>query len=79
MTVPDPEVPRYAELVISLPPFWPLDEQSWRDERHYWPVRLLKTLGRLPHEYDTWLGVGHTIPNGDPRSRMRAARSCAVP
>ena len=69
MAVPDAEVPRYAELVISLSPFWPLDDESWRDERHYWPVRLLKTLGRLPHEYGTWLGIGHTVPNGDPPER----------
>jgi len=66
MAVPDPELPAYAELVISLPPHWPLDRESWQDERHYWPVRTLKQLGRLPHEYDTWLGTGHTIPNGDP-------------
>ena len=23
-------------------------------------------LARLPHEYDTWLWYGHTIPNDDP-------------
>jgi Suppressor of fused protein (SUFU) len=79
MNVPDPEVPRYAELAISLPPFWPVDEQSWRDERHYWPVRLLKTLGRLPHEYDTWLGIGHTIPNGDPpQPYARGTKLCGA-
>lgn len=66
MVVPDPELPRYAELVISLPPTWPLDKDVWQDERHYWPVRLLKQLARLPHEYETWLGIGHTVPNGDP-------------
>ena len=67
MAVPDGNgAPRYAELLIGLPPEWPLDEASWRDERHYWPVRLLKQLARLPHEYGTWLGAGHTIPNGDP-------------
>jgi hypothetical protein len=43
-----------------------VDDASWRDERHYWPARLLKFLGRLPHEYDTWLGTGHTVPNDDP-------------
>lgn len=56
----------YAELVISLPPDWPLRKEDFSDERNYWPIRLLKRLGRLPHEYDTWLGCGHTIPNGDP-------------
>jgi hypothetical protein len=26
----------------------------------------MKQLARLPHEFSTWLGVGHSIPNGDP-------------
>lgn len=41
-------------------------QEAFRDERVYWPVRLLKTLGRIPHEFDSWLGWGHSIPNGDP-------------
>ena len=40
--------------------------QMEEDLRRAWPVRLLKMLARLPHEYATWLGWGHTIPNGDP-------------
>ena len=56
----------YAELVISLPPDWPLRQEDFSNERNYWPIRLLKMLGRMPHEYDTWLGCAHTIPNGDP-------------
>jgi hypothetical protein len=54
------------ELLIVLPPTWPMDEASWRDERHYWPVRALKELARLPHAYGFSLGDGHTVPNGDP-------------
>jgi hypothetical protein len=27
---------------------------------------LLRWLARFPHDYKTWLGVGHTLPNGDP-------------
>ena len=27
---------------------------------------LAVLLARFPHEYDTWLGWGHTVPNGDP-------------
>ncbi len=60
------DVPRFAELMITLPPRWKLDAESFKDEAWYWPVRLLKSLARLPHQYDTWLGWGHTIPNGDP-------------
>jgi hypothetical protein len=57
---------RFAELVIGLPPGWPLGDEDLRDERNYWPLRLLKDLARLPHTYDTWLGIGHTVPNDDP-------------
>jgi predicted Zn finger-like uncharacterized protein len=67
MTVPEgADEWRYAELLLSLPPSWPLTEEAFRDERNYWPVRLLKVLARLPHEYNTWLGWGHTVPRGDP-------------
>lgn len=61
----------YAELMVTLPADWPVpsgpsDTAPWQDDNAYFPVRALKMLGRLPHEYDTWLGFGHTIPNGDP-------------
>ncbi len=55
-----------AELLIVLPESWPLSEEAFEDDANYWPVRWLKSIGRLPHEYDTWLGWGHTIPNGHP-------------
>jgi Suppressor of fused protein (SUFU) len=57
---------RFGELVLRLPPDWPLRQEDIEDERNYWPIRLLKQLARLPHEYDTWLWIGHTVPNGDP-------------
>lgn len=56
----------HAELLIHLPQNWPMKHEDWDDENNYWPVRWLKMLARLPHEYDTWLGHGHTVPNGDP-------------
>lgn len=65
MAVPDGYSP-YAELMISLPADWPLKGEAFRDEAAYWPLRLLKTAARLPHEYRTWLGHWHSIPNGDP-------------
>ncbi|WP_051138636.1 suppressor of fused domain protein [Deinococcus ficus] len=55
-----------AELLLALPPEWPLTQEAFEDERRYWPVRLLKGTARLPHLYRTWLGIGHTVPNGDP-------------
>jgi len=65
-TPPEVDVPKYVELVVTLPPDWKLDQKSFEDENWYWPVRLIKYLARLPHKYETWLGWGHTIPNGDP-------------
>ena len=56
----------YAELCISLPPSWPLTQEAFKDDANYWPVRWLKMLARFPHEYDTWLGHLHSMPNGDP-------------
>lgn len=57
---------RFAELMLCLPADWPLTPEAFQLEEHYWPIRWLKKLARLPHIYESWLGVGHTIPNGDP-------------
>ncbi|WP_028544859.1 suppressor of fused domain protein [Paenibacillus taiwanensis] len=67
MTVPEgAENFKYAELMICLPASWKVSEEAFQEEVNYWPVRWLKTLARMPHEYDTWLYAAHTIPNGDP-------------
>jgi len=67
MTVPaGHEALNRAELLIALPRDWPLSEESFKDEANYWPLRWLKIVGRLPHQYQTWIGMGHTIPHGDP-------------
>jgi hypothetical protein len=67
MTVPEGvETPRFAELLMTLPGDWRVDQESFKDEAWYWPIRLLKGLARLPHKYKTWLGFGHTVPNGEP-------------
>ena len=50
-----------AELAIALPADWKLDQESMKDEKWYWPIRLLKSLARLPIASDTWLGFGHTM------------------
>lgn len=55
-----------AELLIFLPPDWPLTGDALNIEEYCWPVGLLKMVGRFPHEYNTWIGLGHSIPNGDP-------------
>jgi hypothetical protein len=65
---------RRAELLIALPRDWPLTEEAFKDEANNWPVRWLKMIGRLPHEYETWIGLGHTIPNGDPPAPIADTR-----
>ncbi len=68
MNVPE-ELAEYklerAELTIALPGNWKLKHEDLKNERWYWPIRLLKTLARLPIASDTWLGFGHTMDNED--------------
>lgn len=60
---------RFAELVLALPENWPV-EAIIRGEpeaaRFSWPIDWLKFLARFPHMHQTWFGVCHTLPNGDP-------------
>ena len=66
MNVPE-ELAEYklerAELAITLPGNWKLKREDLKNERWYWPIRLLKALARLPIASDTWLGFGHTMDN----------------
>jgi hypothetical protein len=57
---------RYAELCILLDPDWQLTMEAYKDERWYWPLRLLKTLARYPSETGSWLGYGHSVASADP-------------
>lgn len=58
-----------AEIMIFLPGDWKLgkagDISSQMPKEYYWPVYWIKVLARFPHEYHTWLDVGHTLPNGE--------------
>lgn len=56
----------FAELMMCLPADWNLDESCHRDPERYWPIQLLQELSQLPAHHDTWLGPGHTVPNGEP-------------
>ena len=70
---------RFAELLVNLPADWQISEQAFKDDQFYWPVRLLKTLARLPHVYSTWLGYAHSIPNGEPAEPYASTtRLCAA-
>lgn len=57
---------KYSELMICLPPDWPMSSEEWKEHKNYWPVHMLKFLARFPHEYKTWLWSMHTLPHGDP-------------
>ena len=71
MNVPE-ELAEYklerAELAIALPKDWKMKKENFKDDRWFWPVRLLKDLARLPIASDTWLGFGHTMDNEQPFS-----------
>jgi hypothetical protein len=64
---------KYAELMLCLPPDWPLD-----DENHQWPAQVLKILARFPHEYETWLAENHGLPNGQPPENIPGTKMNAI-
>ncbi|MFM1870621.1 MAG: hypothetical protein RL398_43 [Planctomycetota bacterium] len=67
MDVPaDVDAPRYAELVLTLLPGYPLDHESFDDEAVYWPIRKLKQAARWPMQLATWFGDGHTMSTNPP-------------
>ncbi|WBC05635.1 suppressor of fused domain protein [Micromonospora sp. WMMA1976] len=67
MTVPEGhDISPYAELMLSLPADWPLTDAAGFGDETGWPLRILKQVARLPHEYGTWIGEWHSVPNGDP-------------
>jgi tetratricopeptide (TPR) repeat protein len=65
MNVPDEieEDLERAEVLICLPPDWNIQS---KEEEWFWPLRQLKLIARLPGNEDSWVGWGHTIPNGKP-------------
>jgi len=79
MAVPEGcEELRHAELMLCLPPDWPMEQESWKDENNFWPIKTLKFLARMPHEYETWLGPDHTVPNGDPPDPFGNSKLCCA-
>jgi hypothetical protein len=76
---PEANAPAHLELVLCLPASWPMDQKSWEDPKHYWPIGLLKFLARFPHVMNSWLGLGHTFPNGeDARPYTPETRLCCA-
>ncbi|MEM9724521.1 MAG: suppressor of fused domain protein [Pseudomonadota bacterium] len=57
-----------AEVVIALPADWfgprgPIKKALEKPELFY-PIQLLKSVARYPHNNATWLGPGHIIDRG---------------
>lgn len=57
---------KYAELLIKLPANWKLDQESCKDEENYWPIKMLRLIGHLPHIYEGIINEEVIIPNGQP-------------
>ncbi|WP_051560299.1 suppressor of fused domain protein [Clostridium beijerinckii] len=55
---------KYAELLIKLPSDWKLDQESCKDEENYWPIKMLRLIGHLPHIYEGIVNEEVIIPNG---------------
>jgi len=73
MKVPeDYPFPPLAELVLRVPASWAKDPAQLQTGALSWPVRWLRDLARMPHQYGSWLGEGHTVPNGDPPHPLAA-------
>ena len=69
---PGGRAPRFIELMIALPGDWPglrldgtCDWELMKDERSWWPLRWLGIVARMPVTLSTFVGLGHTIPNGE--------------
>lgn len=62
----------FAELTLSLPADWPFSEEELDDESAFWPLGLLRALGRLPHEHRLTYDFG--LITDDPALPLGPAR-----
>ncbi len=68
---------QYAELCIMLPEHWKLDEDDLKNEKNYWPIRVLKDAARYPYHRNTWIGLQHTIRQEDNQPYSDDVHFCA--
>ena len=53
------------ELLINLPKDWNLSEASLKDEKWYWPIRMLLATAYFPiQDPEVWLVSGTTLMDG---------------
>lgn len=62
--VEDLETAKFAELFMLLPKEMGFDNVLTGKNPNDWIIAMLKQTARFPHEYDTWLQVGHTLQAG---------------
>jgi Suppressor of fused protein (SUFU) len=63
---PESDAPTCLELMATLPRPWNPGAAPDPGGSALWPLRELRRLARLPQQSKTWIGWGHTIPNGSP-------------
>ena len=56
----------FAELLLALPPNWPLTQEGFEHDETHWPIKTLLGLARQPHVSQTGLSRGEVAPHGDP-------------
>ena len=67
-----------AEYVIFLPKDWNLDSDK---EEDYWPIRMLKTIARMPIWAEDWLCYTHDVQltdDGSPVAENTGFNSCVL-
>ena len=59
--VEEPELYKFAELMILLPKSIEFAKTFPSDSENDWILEMIKQTARFPHHYDTWLSIGHTL------------------
>lgn len=54
----------FGELVMCLPPDWPMGEDALEQDASAWPLAMLRALGRLPHEIGVPYDFGLCVEGG---------------
>ena len=56
---------RFAELMMFIPKDIEFNEVYSGENKNDYIIKMLKLSGKFPHQYDTWLSIGHTIRNSE--------------
>lgn len=66
------DAPRYAELLMYLPPDWPTDDAAIADPRYRWPYLWLRNLAREIHGSESYIPDWMIISTDDPPKPVSA-------